>query len=58
MGKILSHMTMSLDGFIADPKDQVGELFEWYGAGEVDMPTPNKDVSFKSTRPAPKCWAS
>lgn len=47
MGKILSHMTMSLDGFIADPKDQVGELFEWYGAGDVDMPTPNKDVSFK-----------
>ena len=32
MGKVLTHMTMSLDGFIADPDDQVGELFEWYEA--------------------------
>ena len=39
MGKVFTHMTMSLDGFIADPNDQVGELFDWYGAGgaqEVD----------------------
>ena len=28
MGKVFTHMTMSLDGFIADPNDQVGELFE------------------------------
>ena len=28
-------MTMSLDGYIADPDDQVGELFDWYAAGEV-----------------------
>jgi dihydrofolate reductase len=47
MGKILTHMTMSLDGYIADPNDQVGELFEWYNAGEIVMPTPNKDVTFK-----------
>jgi dihydrofolate reductase len=47
MGKVLSHMTMSLDGYIADPHDQVGEIFEWYGAGDVAMPTANKDISFK-----------
>jgi dihydrofolate reductase len=47
MGKVLSHMTMSLDGFIADPNDQVGELFEWYEVGDVTIPTPNKDVTFK-----------
>jgi dihydrofolate reductase len=47
MGKVFTHMTMSLDGFIADPKDQVGELFEWYGAGEVTVPTPNEDISFQ-----------
>lgn len=35
MGKVCTHMTMSLDGFIADPTDQVGELFDWYGAGDV-----------------------
>lgn len=47
MGRVLSHMTMSLDGFIADPKDQVGELFDWYGAGDVAVPNPNESVSFQ-----------
>jgi dihydrofolate reductase len=40
-------MTMSLDGFIADPKDQPGELFDWYGAGDVTVPTPNEGISFQ-----------
>jgi dihydrofolate reductase len=46
MGKVLTHMTMSLDGFIADPGDQVGELFEWYEAGDVAVPSANEDVTF------------
>src|SRR3954468_15942650 len=46
MGKVLTHMTMSLDGFIADPEDQVGELFEWYEAGDVSVPSSNEDVAF------------
>jgi dihydrofolate reductase len=47
MGKVLTHMTMSLDGFIATPDDQVGELFEWYGAGDVTVENPNEDVTFQ-----------
>jgi dihydrofolate reductase len=47
MGKVFSHMTMSLDGYIAEPGDQVGELFEWYEAGDVTVPNPNENVSFK-----------
>lgn len=47
MGKILTHMTMSLDGYIADPHDQVGEIFDWYGAGDVAVPSANKGISFK-----------
>ena len=46
MGKVFTHMTMSLDGFIADPNDQPGELFDWYGAGDVAVPTPNEGISF------------
>ncbi|MGP3769543.1 dihydrofolate reductase family protein [Streptomyces sp. SDT5-1] len=46
MGKVLSHVTMSLDGFVADPQDQVGELFEWYEAGDVSVPNPNETVEF------------
>ena len=47
MGKVFTHMTMSLDGYIADPDDQVGELFDWYGAGEVSVPSANEDVAFE-----------
>ena len=39
-------MTMSLDGFIADPDDQPGELFDWYQAGEVSVPSANENVLF------------
>ena len=46
MGKVRTHMTMSLDGYIADPDDQVGELFEWYEAGDVSVPSPNADIAF------------
>jgi dihydrofolate reductase len=47
MGKVFSHMTMSLDGFIAQPDDQPAELFDWYEAGDVSVSTPNEDISFK-----------
>lgn len=46
MSKVFTHMTMSLDGYVAGPDDQVGELFDWYGAGEVGVPTANEGVSF------------
>jgi dihydrofolate reductase len=47
MGKVLTHMTMSLDGYIADPNDQPGELFDWYRAGEVSVPSGNQTVTFE-----------
>jgi len=46
MGKVFTHMTMSLDGFIANPDNQVDELFDWYEAGEVSVENPNEDVTF------------
>jgi dihydrofolate reductase len=47
MGKVCTHMTMSLDGFIADPNDQPGELFDWYQAGDVSVESRNEDVTFE-----------
>ena len=47
MGKVITHMTMSLDGFIANPHDGIDELFEWYEAGDVEVPSANEDVSFQ-----------
>jgi dihydrofolate reductase len=46
MGKVLTHMTMSLDGFIADPADNPGELFDWYEAGDVSVPSGNENITF------------
>lgn len=46
MSKVLTHMTMSLDGYIAGPDDHVGELFEWYEAGEESVPSANENVAF------------
>jgi dihydrofolate reductase len=37
MGKVIVQASMSLDGFIADPNDQVGPLFDWYGNGDVEV---------------------
>ena len=47
MGKVVSHMTMSLDGFIADPHDGVEELFGWYEAGTVTVPSADERWSFR-----------
>lgn len=47
MGKVLSHLTMSLDGFIAKPDDDPGEIFEWYQDGEVSVPSANPDISLE-----------
>jgi dihydrofolate reductase len=46
MGKVFTHMTMSLDGYIADPDDQNGELFDWYEAGEVSVASASENIAF------------
>lgn len=46
MGNVFSHMTMSLDGFIADPQDRCDELFGWYDAGDVTVPSGSPEHSF------------
>jgi len=51
MSKVISHMTMSLDGFIADPDDGIDELFGWYGAGDVSVSTANKDIAMSVDGP-------
>ncbi|MET0275337.1 MAG: dihydrofolate reductase family protein [Acidimicrobiia bacterium] len=41
MGKVITHMTMSLDGFVAQPNDDPAELFEWYWAGDTRVVAAN-----------------
>ncbi len=45
MGKtIMGVAAVSLDGFIADDKDNVGPLFVWLGNGDVSWSLPGGDV--------------
>lgn len=54
MGKVMSGLTMSLDGFIAAPNDgpehPLGEggmrLFEWYSSGDTEYVVPSGGMSF------------
>ena len=37
MGKVIMHSVVSVDGFIADEKGEVGPLHEWYFSGDVPI---------------------
>jgi dihydrofolate reductase len=46
MTKVLTHMCMSLDGFVAQPDDNPAELFDWYWNGEVVVPSAQDNMTF------------
>ena len=52
MSKLIAIMSMSLDGFVADPDDGVGEVFDWYAnSGEVEIHTGGSDaMTFRMSR--------
>ena len=46
MAKVLTHMCMSLDGFVAQPDDDPAELFEWYWGGDVEVASAQDAMTF------------
>ncbi len=46
MTKVMTHMCMSLDGFVAQPDDNPAELFDWYWNGDVVVPSAQETMSF------------
>jgi len=46
MAKVLTHMCMSLDGFVAQPDDNPAELFDWYWGADVVVPSAVEGMSF------------
>src|SRR6476469_4184198 len=54
MSKVVAVMSMSLDGFVADPHDGVGEVFDWYmNSGDVEFNTGGSDpMTFKVSPPS------
>ncbi len=49
MSKLVADMTMSLDGFIADPKDSTEHLFGWFSNGDVSTPIPSGTYAFQTS---------
>lgn len=47
MATVIANMSMSLDGFIADPSDGVEHLFGWYFNGPVSFPAPGGQLTFQ-----------
>ena len=52
MGTVVADMTMSVDGFIADPDDGVGHLFDWYGEGDVTFRFPGNGMEAHVSAPS------
>jgi dihydrofolate reductase len=50
MGKVITGFTMSLDGFIAGPGDDVQQLFKWYFSGDTEFPLEGTNLVFKMSR--------
>jgi dihydrofolate reductase len=46
MSKVIAGFSMSLDGFVADPDDGVGQVFKWYSADGTDAEVKTGDGTF------------
>jgi dihydrofolate reductase len=56
MGKVVSSASMSLDGFIANPDNTVGRLFDWYNSGDIKVPTAVEELGFTMTPQSAEYW--
>ena len=54
MSKVVALMSMSLDGYVADPNDGVDEVFDWYFSGDVEVPIRGgtMDMTFRVSPPS------
>src|SRR3954447_2676036 len=49
MSKVVMHNVVSVDGFIADDRDDIGPLFDWYFNGDVPL---SPDGALRMSRPS------
>ena len=54
MSTTIAIMSMSLDGYVADPDDGVAEVFDWYtNSGDVELHTGGSDsMTFRMSEPS------
>lgn len=53
---MIVNASCSLDGFVALPDDSVGRLFDWYAAGDVEVPTAGDLAPFRMTPESAAHW--
>ena len=56
MGKVIASASMSLDGFIAFDDNNIGDLFEWYDNGEIEIENAGELPSFHVTPVSAEYW--
>ncbi len=52
MGKVTTGFSMSLDGFVAGPHDEVDRVFKWFFSGDTTREVTTGDQVFKMTEEA------
>jgi dihydrofolate reductase len=54
MSKVIALMSMSLDGFVADPHDNPSDVFDWYfRSGDVEVPVGGAEpMTFRVSEPS------
>ena len=58
MGKVIASASMSLDGFIAFDDNSIGDLFEWYDNGDVEIENAGTLPPFHLTPASAEYWNS
>jgi dihydrofolate reductase len=56
MATVISSFSTSLDGFIADPADEVGPLFDWYSSGDVEVRPPGYPMVWHLSEGSARHW--
>jgi dihydrofolate reductase len=56
MGSVVAQASMSLDGYIAKADNSIGRLFDWYQAGDEEVPTATPGITFHLTRASADYW--
>jgi dihydrofolate reductase len=58
MATVVADMSMSLDGYVADPSDGINDVFAWFTGGEVTVPTANPGFAFQTDEASAAEWRS
>ena len=56
MATVVADMSMSLDGYVAGPGDDVNQVFEWIMTGDTTLTTDSPGLSFQTDEANAEIW--